>query len=284
MRLCSTEDAWKASGLVIPSFAGKTMQWCPSDTEENFKLNSRKTLYSPHCFRYDFNQYGYRCDEFNDVESDIRILFVGCSFTMGIGLPVADVWPIHVINAIRNKFNVRAPYWNIALGGASMDLCTRNFVLAAPLLKPDIVVGLLPSPGRFEITVDGVLLDLHLNFETRLIKSDIFRISNDFFNDEHQYYLFKRNLTLMAGAARLVGCDFVWAVQDINAHRWAIPHLPAHITANFVPHIMKIPSSEPMARDGLHAGPAEHKRMADKMLAVLEPVVIAKLAEKKLNR
>ena len=49
---------------------------------------------------YKFNSFAFRCNEFT---SDPSILFLGCSHTVGVGLPIEHTWPTIVANNLNLK-------------------------------------------------------------------------------------------------------------------------------------------------------------------------------------
>jgi hypothetical protein len=79
------------------SYAGKTLEWMPPDTEESFKQMIQDPVHNkyfkqhgwtqPNAITYRINQHGFRCDEFETTYKPCMIV-LGCSYTMGIGLPV----------------------------------------------------------------------------------------------------------------------------------------------------------------------------------------------------
>jgi hypothetical protein len=83
------------------------LQWLPSDTEELFIKNKEKRLEELKTggwlnteIEYSFNNYGFRSEEFDTTPS---ILYLGCSFTVGIGLRIEHTWPYLVSTAMNLK-------------------------------------------------------------------------------------------------------------------------------------------------------------------------------------
>ena len=55
-------------------------------------------------FQYRLNSNGFRSDHFKKLDtSNINILFAGCSFTFGEGLPEEYTWPRLLENNIKHK-------------------------------------------------------------------------------------------------------------------------------------------------------------------------------------
>jgi hypothetical protein len=91
---------------------------------------------------YKFNSHGFRCDEFTE---DPSVLFLGCSYTCGIGLPIETVWTSILAQSLGLKSV------NLGQGGGSNDTAFRLGYHWIPKLKPKIVVLLSPLEFRKEI-------------------------------------------------------------------------------------------------------------------------------------
>jgi hypothetical protein len=96
---------------------------------------------------YKLNSYGYRCDEFN-LQSELPIVFMGCSHAFGLGLPLEDTWAYQTISNIRAKTNKTIPYWNLARNGSSIDLQFWNLNKHIEQLKPKFIFFLIPAIYR----------------------------------------------------------------------------------------------------------------------------------------
>ncbi len=129
--------------------AGQELEWLPMDTQELFD----KHLKDPgnpllaegwidKKFSYKFNQHGFRSDEFVDEDS---VLFLGCSHTMGIGIPWETTWPYIVSR------NLKLKCYNLGIGGGSNDLAFRLAYNYIPFLKPKMVIFLVISNARLEL-------------------------------------------------------------------------------------------------------------------------------------
>jgi len=136
-----------------------TQLWNPSDSEEAWlPINGPKKEpnYTKTEITYSFNSEGFRCDEFA-LQSDERILFLGCSYTEGIGLPLGEVWPQHIINKIRNtKKNIgkKIPFWSLAIGAAGTDTESNLLSLYHDILKPSRIIYFLPNLHRRDLITD----------------------------------------------------------------------------------------------------------------------------------
>ena len=93
-------------------------------------------------FTYKFNSYGFRCNEFTE---DPSILFLGCSHTCGIALPIETVWASIVAKSLGLQS------FNLGQGGGSNDTAFRLGYHWIPKLKPKLVILLPPFEERKEI-------------------------------------------------------------------------------------------------------------------------------------
>ena len=136
--------------------ANQTVDWLPTDTQEKYEQliqDPEHRAYfakmgwdQPSAITYKFNSYGYRADEFDDKPCMIAL---GCSYSVGIGLPDQVTWARQVATALRLKCA------NLAWGGYSADSCYRLAEYWIPNLKPKYVCMLSPPQHRVELLLDG---------------------------------------------------------------------------------------------------------------------------------
>lgn len=141
----------------------KNQLWSGSDTEDSH-LRSEKT--HPEKFRYwkdrsinyNYNNLGFRSD-FNFKPGMKGDLYLGCSFTEGIGLPLECTWP----SLLSTELGTRG--FNLGTGGYSIDTCFRYLVAAHNFgLKFKRVFLLVPPPNRYEqIIKDNSMFKPFLN-------------------------------------------------------------------------------------------------------------------------
>jgi hypothetical protein len=111
-----------------------------TDTRENWIPNYQEIFYN-------HNEDGFRCDSFSS-ESQLPILFLGCSFTEGIGINLEDVWSYKLLEKIKQYKNINIPYWSLAGGGSSIDLQALYLHTFIDQLKPKYIFFLLPPLER----------------------------------------------------------------------------------------------------------------------------------------
>lgn len=130
-------------------------EWMPSDTEESFRRMMQDPAHQkyfaeqgwdrPWAISYKLNSHGFRCDDFTDGR---HLMALGCSYTMGIGLPVQVIWPSLVGQALA------LPVANLAWGGSSTDTCFRLLRYWIGKLNPAAVMILVPPMQRLELVLD----------------------------------------------------------------------------------------------------------------------------------
>ena len=134
-----------------PEHAGKELSWMTPDTKSNFSVNlrfdkKRKLLerngWVDTPIKYKFNKYGFRCNEFDCVPN---IVFLGCSYTLGMGVNLEDTFSAIVAKELGLE------NYNLAQAGGSNDSAFRISNYWIPLLEPKIVVIMNPNDDRIEI-------------------------------------------------------------------------------------------------------------------------------------
>jgi hypothetical protein len=134
---------------VYKHLANRILYWLPMDTEklylknlkENYQL-LEKYNWIDNNFTYKFNSHGFRCEEFTTEPS---IMFLGCSHTCGIGLPVETIWP----ELVSKQLGMRCA--NLGIGGSSDDTAFRLCHGWIDIIKPKIIMMLEPLDSRIEL-------------------------------------------------------------------------------------------------------------------------------------
>ena len=192
---------------------------------------------------YNFNNQGFRCADFRD---GLSIIFLGCSFTLGVGLPKKDIFP----TLVANELNLTC--YNLAQGGSSSDTAFRLGYYWIPQLKPKIVVMLAPEIHRLE----------HL-YMTEKSEIEYARFYPQALNPEEwyqKYILIKENSDLNRIKNRL-------AIENICQHENV-----KLLYLTYEDHFLKFREDfgpEHMARDLAHPGKITHKKFAEEILSMI---------------
>jgi len=136
------------------SLANQEVNWSGTDSEELYQKNLIKNRLLLEQYKwinrpitYKFNSHGFRADEFDSTKSGV--MFLGCSHTLGVGLPYESTWAYMVSRSLRLK------NYNLGVGGSSNDTAFRLAHYWIEQLKPKLVVFFSPDRSRFELHIDG---------------------------------------------------------------------------------------------------------------------------------
>ena len=149
------KNHWDLGGTLDLGTYPRTqeMQFSLSDLDNEERFNNiQGTHHQGHpqwtadSFTYKYNSYGFRSREFDLKETNPIILTLGCSHTVGVGVPQHENWAEQFGSTYFPEYSV----WNAGLGGASADTVARLAVNMIPIIKPTIVAILWPSLFRFE--------------------------------------------------------------------------------------------------------------------------------------
>lgn len=240
------------SGL---SLAGQTLDFLPTDTEENFKklcevpeflayFKSNGWL-EPGAITYKINSHGFRCAEF--VPGEDCILALGCSFTVGIGLPIESTWP----ELVGKELGLRV--YNLGWGGNAADTCFRLAEYWIPQLKPKAVFMLTPPPARFElIRVPGTIrwdppVEVYMPASESRSATEVDSFLKHWFTMEEN--------------ARLNQTKNKLAIKHICNEL----NIPCQVYDAF-DYMAWSREDVGYARDRMHAGPLGHKMLAERIL------------------
>jgi hypothetical protein len=237
------------------SLAGQQLDWMPTDTQEHFNQLIQDPAHREYfekqgwtrsgAITYKINRNGFRSEEF---ESDVPcMLALGCSFTMGIGLPIDCLWP----TLIGQQLNLKV--YNLAWGGISADTCFRLARYWIPKLRPQLVCMLTPPRTRIELLMDQ---GCQPPAEVFLPMSESNYLSEDFINDTFlkHWWLNDKNGLINNEKNTL-------AIQQL-----AINNLAKFASLKADEEMSKSREEVGYARDYMHAGPRGHELVAEKML------------------
>ena len=146
------------NSLYFRRFANQTLNWLPMDTEELYKKNIlekydelKQNGWINNPFTYSFNSKGFRCGEFTTEQS---IMFLGCSITMGTGIPEHSRWSNLVSDTLKMKCV------NLGIGGGSHDTAFRLCHGWIDKIKPNIVIFQKPPIIRFELVTKSQITNM----------------------------------------------------------------------------------------------------------------------------
>lgn len=230
--------------------ANTVSEWMPTDTKESFEKLCKTPEYleyfrqqgwlEPGAITYKINRHGFRCDDFDERDC---MLALGCSFTIGIGLPVESTWP----QLVGKQLGLVA--YTMAWGGSSNDSCFRLAEYWIPELLPKAVFMLSPPPSRFELIRASGFPPI----ETYMPNSES--------NSATEVDSFLKHWHTMEENSRLNQKKNKLAIRALCAEY----DIPCFIYDAF-DHMAMSREEIGYARDRMHGGPGGHKRLADRML------------------
>jgi hypothetical protein len=236
--------------------ANQTVDWLPTDTKENYEKLIQDPGHQayfaqmgwdqPGAITYRFNSHGFRADEF---DSGPYMVALGCSYTVGIGLPDSVTWARQTATALGLKCA------NLAWGGYSTDSCYRLAEYWVPALQPAYVCMLAPPRSRLELLLDQSVLPVtQLPMEVFMpqSQSSLFNPSDTylkhwFLNEENARINQRRNI--LAVRQLCADLNIPCTVYNADDHMWWNRETIGY------------------ARDYMHGGPKIHKILADQFVA-----------------
>jgi hypothetical protein len=103
---------------------------------------------------YNYNESGYRCDNFTKQTDRVRVVFSGCSETEGVGNNIEDTWSFLVHKYLKNYYDVDG-YFNLGLSGIGYEKIISNLLNFIKIYgDPDYIFILLPNIGRWIEWID----------------------------------------------------------------------------------------------------------------------------------
>jgi hypothetical protein len=226
---------------VYKEFANQTIDWISGDTKETYENNliGRKSLLENQNWlnnkvTYKFNSHGFRCEEFTNSPS---AMFLGCSFTLGLGVNVEQSWTTIVSDSLNLKCI------NLGQAGGSNDTAFRLGSHWIEKLQPKLVVLLTPSAHRHELIEKEMI-----HFFTPQ------RINQDRFSPYLNTWLSNETNSTMSALKNTLALEYICLQNKIKFVKYD--------ASNF--------RRLDYARDLAHPGVESHKELASKMLNLVE--------------
>jgi hypothetical protein len=246
---------------VIQARANTSVEWLDTDTLHRLISTNSHNPYSRYDIEYKFNSHGFRCDEF-ELLSELPMVFLGCSFTEGIGLRQHETWSYLLLEKIRQKTNKNIPYWNLGLGGTGLDTQARNLYFLANILNKKIkfVFSLMPPIARREYKAEG---NKYRKWVPRQIKNFTplsTHVNTLFADSDFSIHQTERSLMTIDSICRQNDTKMYCTSWENNLNN-AKSLFDSFPLINFFER--KFNNIGDFARDGLHPGPLYHQKLAD---------------------
>jgi hypothetical protein len=199
---------WENKGIPLTWHPkSQSMTWFCSDTEENFK-QKENNVFTPESFGYNFNEYGYRIGnrDWDLATTKKRVMALGCSHSVGVGVPWEKTWPAMFTEEIN------AELFNLSVAGSSADLIFRTLYHSIDIIKPDIVTVFWPELIRWE-TYEAVLWDC--TGAECITPGNCSVWNTDLINESHITNLSLKNMELVKLLQKLYGFKLV-SIESVH--------------------------------------------------------------------
>jgi hypothetical protein len=228
-------------------YAGQTTEWLPTDTEENYQKLLQDPKHQEHfrqhgwdrpgAITYKINSNGFRAEEFDPNVASIVTL--GCSYSVGIGLPLESIWPTLVGQELG------LTVYNLSWGGASADTCFMLAKYWVPRLLPKLVVMCAPPKHRFDLVTEDPCTPFYTVMPGSDSTSDK-SVQTWLVNDRNADLNNAKNKLAVQGLCAELGIK----CQTYDAHDY----------------FARSREEIGYARDYMHAGPEGHKIFAERVM------------------
>jgi hypothetical protein len=233
-------------------------QWLGTDSEENYQRRGNK-VYSVESVSYEMNSHGYRGPELKREIGERVAMFVGCSITLGSGMPWDEVWTSIVTSELARRWGSRVRQCNLAWTGAGSDCIAMRVHQAVDALKPDAVFVLWSFTARRGWFADArsyvsfVPQGRYPQFEKE------HQASVRLATNAHAFFNYVRNFQFVYRRLLRLRVPYYWGMVE---------SFSLQMLSSYVPLERYIGRLEDLdfARDGMHPGRKSHARFADRVI------------------
>lgn len=242
--------------------ASTKSQWQDKDNPEEYRLPN---LYSQSDIEYSYNKWGFRCDDF-DLSSELPILFTGCSFTEGTGLPIDQIWSYRLVEKIRNHTGKNIPYWSLSQNAAGLDAIAGALYWFKRKFNHSIkyIVCLWPGFSRREFSFKNAMIQYWMGSNQHYTPDA--KVVDPVFADEHfAKYQSIRSLMLIDSQREIYGAKLIFSMWSIDSN----PSNDQNLVKETFPDFVNIEYPNPelyninLARDNSHPGPNQHREICN---------------------
>lgn len=191
----NSEDIFSA----YPAYRNSEFTWLSTDTQKQYdknfkdknkKIHLKNNGWLDNTFKYRINSQGFRGADFTEQPG---IVFLGCSYTVGIGVPEENTFAAIVAKELKLQC------LNLGRSAGSNDTCFRIGSYWIPKLKPKAVVLISPEISRFEIISNNNTVEL----------TPIKKIYKEwFFQELNQELSLQKNILALRYISESVGAKF----------------------------------------------------------------------------
>ena len=252
--------------IPYPPYASgpQVMHWMSSDSEANFTQAGGHPLYGCADIQYCLNSRGYRCPEFT-ADAQIRVASFGCSIAFGLGLKQQQIFHEIVCRSIAERCHRQVVNWNLGVCATSNDAIAQLVERSLAAVKPQLVLVSFTHPARRQTAIaNGRCIDFvptTIDARAHPLTGHLRALSSGY-DDLLNFY---RNYVLIQSALQ----NLPWLFSTCPG--------PAEYILDYVNRDRYVGAMTKVdtARDHSHPGPQSHRRLAERYLEKLDPLLSA---------
>lgn len=231
-------------------------------TDSFARYDPSKSAYGLGDVFYKINSNGYRSIEFDPTSTKKKILFVGDSLTVGVGLPYKDNWTTIFTTELGNRDGCEYEQHNLGVAGISNDVIAQIAFQAIPIIKPVLVLALFTESSRL---VHFPRYDERVDIRAQQSNGRDQNIADGYFalqTDANDMFRFVRSFNIIDSACRIHNIPWMWS-------HWPVNNLPLSEMSDLVDmsnHFERPDKIIDRARDGLHPGHLWNSELAASVL------------------
>lgn len=181
--------------------------------KDDFKSTDTTTIYIN-------NSFGFRTKEFKKFNnSNINILYSGCSYTYGQGLPEEYIWTTQLTNKIKENIKKEIVDYNIAYCGSSIHSIIRGiFSFINQYGNPDYLFIMFPTFSRdlyYAEEHKGFMNSLIYNGGSYSTTKSLHRYNEEFI-PENKMFLSTTLLFMLEKYCEASGISLFWSTWNEN--------------------------------------------------------------------
>lgn len=191
----------------------------PDINKSWIKKNKTKDSYYDPNLTYKLNNYTYRSDDFDKEQSSNNMLYSGCSFTFGIGVPYKSIWA----NMLNDSFGYDK-FYNLGISGGSFESIIYDvYTYIEKFGPPKGIVILFPPPIRMmALQVDNKKLKI-LPFRVIHMKDKeekkYYKENKDLFDYDLWTIKFYKMVRTLEMFLESLGVPFMWGCWDLYVNK-----------------------------------------------------------------
>lgn len=247
---------------------GSTVSWCSSDQEAHYRATGN-TAYGPDDITYEINSRGYRSMEVDTTSMAPKVLFLGCSLTFGVGMPLHEMWVTQVAEHLKNHFGPELETHNFGAPGVGGDVLAMTAAQMLPILRPKMLVVLFPNLARRAVHMS---YNHRATLQPNVRPPKIEHIHDAYLklqSNAQDWFEFCRNFTLIDALATSLGIPWVWHCWEPLPRNYGLyvrtdNHIKSSVNWNNFPD---------RARDNMHPGKQFNKQLAADYIAQINQMI-----------